>query len=148
MARLELAASWSQTTRPTNWATSGCEPPPDASDGGALPHTRDRVHPTVSLTEIVGGSYSVHTNVSLTNRALEPKTGIEPAIPAWEAGVLPLHHLGRFRREGVTRRAKHRTFRANILRIGERSTRRLIDEAQDFLVQNDDGSFVLNTEYF
>lgn len=37
---------------------------------------------------------------------------------------------------------------ANILRIGERSTRRLIDEAQDFLVQNDDGSFVLNTEYF
>lgn len=26
---------------------------------------------------------------------LEPMTGIEPAPPAWEAGVLPLNYIGR-----------------------------------------------------
>lgn len=29
------------------------------------------------------------------NTTMEPVTGIEPAFPAWEAGVLPLHHAGR-----------------------------------------------------
>ena len=27
-------------------------------------------------------------------KTLEPVTGIEPALPAWEAGVLPLNHTG------------------------------------------------------
>lgn len=30
-------------------------------------------------------------------RWVEPLTGIEPASPAWKAGVLPLHHIGRCR---------------------------------------------------
>ena len=31
---------------------------------------------------------------SATFKGLEPLTGIEPALPAWKAGVLPLHHSG------------------------------------------------------
>lgn len=27
-------------------------------------------------------------------KTLEPVTGIEPAFPAWEAGVLPLNYTG------------------------------------------------------
>lgn len=30
----------------------------------------------------------------LRAHALEPVTGIEPAFPAWNAGVLPLNHTG------------------------------------------------------
>ena len=26
---------------------------------------------------------------------MEPMTGVEPALPAWEASVLPLDHMGR-----------------------------------------------------
>ena len=35
--------------------------------------------------------------------SLEPPTGIEPAHPAWEAGVLPLNYGGRYLRLGRSR---------------------------------------------
>lgn len=30
----------------------------------------------------------------MKNGKMEPMTGIEPAPPAWEAGVLPLNYIG------------------------------------------------------
>ena len=34
--------------------------------------------------------------VGAWNHTLEPLTGVEPALPPWKGGVLPLHHSGVF----------------------------------------------------
>lgn len=48
-------------------------------------------------TPLCSGQFWSYPGPEQEERCMEPLTGIEPASPAWKAGVLPLHHIGRCR---------------------------------------------------
>ena len=71
MARLELAASWSQTRRPTNWATPGYEIKRNCSLWSNM-WSRKFYHIFAQLsTEVIAGFYGV-TREYATFREVEP----------------------------------------------------------------------------
>ena len=108
MARLELAASWSQTRRPTNWATPGYEVKEKFAKWSNM-WSRKFYHSFAQLsTEVIGGNYGV-TGECTTFGAVEPnwcsssqsRRATNCATPGYtfqiiEAGALPVAVPGIF----------------------------------------------------